>query len=246
MRRLSWQLLLGLSLALASLALYMLHYAIYRDPHHIFIYLLGDIAFLPVEILLVTLIIHELLNEREKRARMEKQNMIIGAFFSEVGTALLARFSDLDPKLDQIRGELVMAGDWSARDFDAVSRRLKGYNYAVEVDEADLEGLRLLLAGKRDFLLQLVQNPSLLEHESFSELLRSVFHLTEELISRGEIGDLPSTDSRHMAGDINRAYVLLVHQWLGYMRHLSDEYPYLFSLAMRTNPFDREASPVVT
>ncbi len=246
MRRLSWQLLLGLSLALASLALYMLHYAIYRDSHHIFIYLLGDIAFLPVEILLVTLIIHELLNEREKRARMEKQNMIIGAFFSEVGTALLARFSDLDPKLDQIRGELVMAGDWSARDFNAVSRRLKGYSYAVEVDEADLEGLRLLLAGKRDFLLQLVQNPSLLEHESFSELLRSVFHLTEELISRGEISDLPSTDSRHMAGDINRAYVLLVHQWLGYMRHLCDEYPYLFSLAMRTNPFDREASPVVT
>ena len=246
MRRLSWQLLLGLSLALASLALYMLHYAIYRDSHHIFIYLLGDIAFLPVEVLLVTLIIHELLNEREKRARMEKQNMIIGAFFSEVGTALLARFSDLDPKLDQIRGELVMAGDWSARDFNAVSRRLKGYSYAVEVDEADLERLRLLLAGKRDFLLQLVQNPNLLEHESFSELLRSVFHLTEELISRGEISDLPSTDSRHMAGDISRAYVLLVHQWLGYMRHLCDEYPYLFSLAMRTNPFDREASPVVT
>jgi hypothetical protein len=224
----------------------MLHYAIFRDSRHIFIYLLGDIAFLPIEILLVTLIIHELLNEREKRARMEKQNMIIGAFFSEVGTTLLARFSDLDPKLDQIRGELVVAGDWSARDFDAVSRRLKGYSYAVEVDEADLKRLRLLLAEKRDFLLQLVQNPNLLEHESFSELLRSVFHLTEELISREEIGDLPSTDYRHMAGDINRAYVLLVHQWLGYMRHLRDEYPYLFSLAMRTNPFDREASPVVT
>jgi hypothetical protein len=29
------------------------------------------------------------------------------------------------------------------------------------------------------------------------------------------------------------------------MKHLKDNYPYLFSLAMRTNPFDHEASPVV-
>ena len=30
------------------------------------------------------------------------------------------------------------------------------------------------------------------------------------------------------------------------MRHLEKEYPYLFSLAMRMNPFDEAASPVVT
>jgi hypothetical protein len=29
------------------------------------------------------------------------------------------------------------------------------------------------------------------------------------------------------------------------MKHLKTEYPYLFSLAMRTNPFDLEASPIV-
>jgi hypothetical protein len=39
---------------------------------------------------------------------------------------------------------------------------------------------------------------------------------------------------------------LLVTEWLSYMRHLSDSYPYLFSLAMRTNPFDPQASPEVT
>jgi len=244
-KRFNWQVLLGLSLVLASAVLYTLHYAIFQDSHHIFIYLLGDAAFLPVEVLLVTLIIHELLNEREKRARVEKLNMIIGAFFSEVGTALLARFSDLDPKLDQIRKSLVVAGDWSPQDFQAVSRRLKSYDYEVEMHKVNLEDLRSLLAEKRGFLLQLVQNPNLLEHETFTELLRAVFHLTEELISRQEIADLPPTDYQHLAGDVNRAYVLLVHEWLGYMRHLRDEYPYLFSLAMRTNPFDREASPVV-
>jgi hypothetical protein len=38
---------------------------------------------------------------------------------------------------------------------------------------------------------------------------------------------------------------LLVLEWVSYMRYLKEHYPYLFSLAMRTNPFDAEASPVV-
>jgi hypothetical protein len=46
--------------------------------------------------------------------------------------------------------------------------------------------------------------------------------------------------------DIKRAYGLLVDQWLVYMKHLKDNYPYLFSLAMRVNPFLQEPSPVVT
>ena len=48
-----------------------------------------------------------------------------------------------------------------------------------------------------------------------------------------------------LTGDMNRAYGNLVRQWVEYMRHLKTHYPYLFSLSIRTNPFDREASPVV-
>ena len=83
MKRLSWQILLGLSLIVLSMIFYLLHYAIIRDAHHIFIYLIGDIAFVFIEVLLVTLIIHQLLSEREKRARLEKLNMVIGVFFSK-------------------------------------------------------------------------------------------------------------------------------------------------------------------
>ncbi len=62
---------------------------------------------------MVTLIIHQLLSKREKRARLDKLTMVIGAFFSEVGTRLLAFFSDFDPKLDNIRRELLITNDWS-------------------------------------------------------------------------------------------------------------------------------------
>jgi hypothetical protein len=88
-------------------------------------------------------------------------------------------------------------------------------------------------------------NPNLLEHEAFTETLRAVLHLREELLSREELSGLPDSDMAHIAGDIRRAYVLITQQWLEYMKHLKDSCPYLFSHAMRTNPFDKEASPIV-
>ena len=113
MKRFNWLLVLGVVLILSSTIFYLVHYVIFKDVHHIFIYLLGDIAFIPIEVLLVTLIIHHLLIMREKRTMLEKLNMIIGAFFSEVGTRLLTYFSDFDPKLDKIRNDLIVTKDWS-------------------------------------------------------------------------------------------------------------------------------------
>jgi len=208
--------------------------------------MVGDIAFVPIEVLLVTLIIHQLLSEREKRTRLEKLNMVIGAFFSSVGTRLLTYFSDFDPELDRIREHLVVTDDWSEQEFLSVSRRLKNYDYKIDIHRVDLEHLRSFLVEKRDLLLRLLENPTLLEHESFTELLRAVFHLSDELENREDVSQLPDTDYQHLANDMKRAYSLLVHEWVDYVKYLKNNYPYLFSLSMRMNPFDLEASPLVT
>ena len=245
MKRFGWQVFLGLSLIVLSILFYLLHYTIFRDAHHIFIYLIGDIAFVFIEVLMVTLIIHRLLNEREKRSRLEKLTMVIGAFFSEVGTRLLVFFSDFDPTLDNIRRELIVTNNWSEKEFSKISKRLKNYNYGIEAQKVNFKDLRNFLMEKKDFLLRLLENPNILEHEAFTDLLRAVFHLTEELVARNDFGKLPVSDLDHLAGDIKRAYILLVHEWLDYMKYLKNNYPYLFSLAMRTNPFDQKASLVV-
>lgn len=244
-RPLSWQLLLIVSLVLLSTILYLFHYALFRDLHHIFIYLVGDLAFLPLEVLLVTLVIHRLLSDQERRQRMEKLNMVIGAFFSEVGHFLLTYLSDFDPHLESIRHDLIITQDWSARQFAQVRRRLHRHDYAVQIEKVGLGELKAYLLDKRDFLLRLLENPNLLEHEAFTDLLRAVFHLTEELGFRQDLQGLPDSDRHHLALDIKRAYGLLVRQWLDYMKHLKENYPYLFSLALRTNPFDQTASPIV-
>jgi hypothetical protein len=76
--------------------------------------------------------------------------------------------------------------------------------------------------------------------------LWAVFHLTEELVHRKNLKILPKTDYQHLAKDIQRAYHLLIIEWLYYAKHLKTNYPYLFSLAIRTNPLDSNASIEVT
>jgi hypothetical protein len=187
-----------------------------------------------------------MLHKRERRVRLEKMNMVIGVFFSEVGTELIAFFSELDPDLDHIRKDLIVTARWTEQDFIRISKHIRDYDCGVDIQKADLEDLRSFLLEKRDFLVGLLENPVLLEHESFTGLLRAVFHLAEELAYRESVKQLPDTDMKHLANDMKRAYHLLVHQWVDYMKYLKDEYPYLFSLAMRTNPFDQKASPIVT
>ena len=245
MKRFGWQIFLGSSFIALSAILYLIHYAIFGDSHHILLYLIGDIAFLPIQVLLVTLIIDRLLSAREKQALLKKMNMVIGAFFSEVGTQLLKSFSCCASFEDQISKDLVENNDWSNKAFSNIQKHLKSYNYRVESQRIDFQNLRNFLLEKRDFSLRLLENPNLLEHESFTELLWAVFHLTEELCCRVDLKQLPDSDFQHLSGDIKRAYVLLIAEWLAYMKHLRDSYPYLFHLAARTNPFNPNASPIV-
>jgi len=175
----------GLLLILLSVFFYALHYAVFRDAHHIFLYMVGDIAFVFIELLMVTLIIHQILSEREKRSLRKKLHMVIGAFFSEVGTRLLKFFDAFDRGTDKLNKDLIVGNDWSPEHFTLIREQLRGHRYKIDSRTGDL------------------------------------------------------------AGDIERAYKLLVREWLSHMEHLKGHYPYLFSLALRTNPFDPDASPQV-
>jgi len=243
MKRLfNWQVLLGLSLIALSALIYFIHYLIFRDIHHIFLYLIGDIGFVFLEVLLVTLILHQLLVHREKKAMLNKLNMVIGMFFSEVGGELLKIFINFDTNSSEISHKLVITNKSSQKEFLKICKSIKNHTYNIDIKRGDLEDIRNFLNEKKHFLLNLLGNPNLLEHDSFTNLLWAVFHLTEELSLRKSLNGLPETDYQHLSGDMKRAYHLLIVEWLDYMMHLKTNYPYLFSLAVRTNPFDTNAS----
>jgi hypothetical protein len=206
---------------------------------------LGDVAFIPIDVLIVTLIIHKVLVEREKQRVMEKMNMVIGAFFNEVGAELLEFLAAADVGLDKIRKDLIIDKDWTNKDFIDVKRKFRKYEYAFDRKTTYFRKMSSFLKEKRIFLLRLLENPVLLEHQSFTDLLWAVFHFADELNHRKNTENLPESDYQHLIGDIKRIYVLLIEEWLNYMNHLQKRYPYLFSLAVRTNPFNPNADVVV-
>jgi len=240
-----WLIAFGAGLVALSAVLYTLHFLIYRDLHHIGIYTLGDIAFLPLEVLLVTLVIHQVLESHDRQQRIEKLNMIVGAFFSAIGTHLLSYLSDNDPELNRIRPQLIVADTWTEETFSRVEEQLKRHPCRVAIEGIDLEALKQFIGSREEFLLRLLENPVLIEHETFTELLQAIFHFNEELKNRPGFTGLPDTDMAHLTRDLERIYALLIREWLDYMRYLKKHYPYLFSLAMRTNPFDEKASAII-
>lgn len=240
-----WQVSLAALLIISSAILYYLHYSFFHDTGYIFSYFSLEIAFLPIQVLLVTLILNELMSFREKRSRLEKMNMVIGAFFSEIGSRLLVVLSDADSRLERIKKSLIITTDWQENTFASANQLVCGHDCSINMAKVDLAMLHELLVQKREFLLRLLENPNLLEHEAFTDLLWAVFHLEEELSTRKKLVDLIETDSAHLGGDLKRVYSLLIKEWVNYMKHLKANYPYLFSLALRTNPFDESATPEV-
>jgi len=246
MKNIKWQIVFGLFLVALSAAVYFLHFLSFHDAHHIFIYLLGDIAFVPIEVLLVTLIIHNLLSIREKRTMLRKLNMVIGTFFSDAGTSLAERFFGMDKYAERIGLQLAVESDWNDKEFNSAKAALRCHSYEIDIDAGDLEELKKFLLSKRKFLMRLLENPNLLEHDEFTDMLWAIFHLTEELLNRQQLDNLSQTDLNHLSGDVERAYKALIFEWVEYMEHLKNQYPYLFSLAMRTNPFNPNSSVYVT
>ncbi len=146
-----WILIAGITLVTLSAALYTVHYLVFQDVHHITIYLLGDLAFIPIEVLIVTLIIDRLLETRERQQRMEKLNMVIGTFFSNTGTPLLDMFVRADPCIGTLRERLVVRESWKRDDFAAMAGMMQTYSCSIDIDRIDLGAVREFLLKNEEF-----------------------------------------------------------------------------------------------
>ncbi len=242
----NWKIYIGLILVVLSAVLGVIHYAIFSDARTLLFYLALDVVFVPVQVLFVTLIIEQMLSKREQQAMLTKLNMVIGTFYSEVGGDLLRHFRRLSSDSSQLDGNLKITKEWTSDHYKTAISAAKSFRCDFEFKSPELAPLKELLVAKRAFMLGLLQNPNLLEHERFTDLLWAVFHLIEELAARTDIDKLSAPDLEHIYGDINRAFGQLISEWLEYMKHLKAEYPYLYSLAVRTNPFNPDSSVVIT
>ncbi len=235
----------AIALVVAALALHGVHYLIFGDLHHVAIYGFGDIAFLPVEILVISLVVDRILKERERQSLLQKMKMVVGTFFSALGQPLLERMCYVLEDDTEVRACLAIDPDWTTARLLQAKQAIPGLGIKVRPRREDMESLRELLTEHRDFLLGLLQNPALLEDEYFAEMLWALTHLQEELAARGDLAELPQSDINHLIGDIQRVYTHLLREWLEYMTHLRENYPFLYSFQARTNPLRPDADVTV-
>ena len=241
----NWMVSVSLLFITASVLFYILHYYLFRDAHHIFIYMIGDFGFLFIDVLLVVLFIERILSRREKPSLMKKLNMVIGTFFSEVGFEFLKITSSFVHNSEELSKQLKIDPQWSSKEFKTSIEATSKFSYEIRLDQEKLPELRDFLVEKRAFMLRLLENPNLLEHDRFSDLLLAVFHLTEELAFReNKLLELPQADLTHIAVDLQRAYSQIIQEWIHYISHLKDSYPFLFSFAVRINPMNSQSSVI--
>lgn len=243
-----WQAGFAAAMFLLSTTFYVMRWILFPEPAlhtEMLRYLVDDVAFLFLQVLLVTFFIDRMAQQRKREELNRKLNMVIGAFFSEMGTELLGRLAAGETGLSDIREDLVPTADWTAEKYVRARAAFEAHTPHIVVNACDLFALRDLLVREKPYLLGLLGNQSLLEHERFTDLLWAVTHIAEELIVRKDLDALVPSDAAHVAGDLNRAFTLLGGQWIDYLRHLQEAYPYLYSLALRTNPLDPDACATV-
>ncbi len=225
-----------------SSVIYFMDYLVDGSFKEVTTSFLGNLAFLPIYIIVVTLTMEQLLKERERQTLRRKLNMVIGVFFSEVGTRLFREISRSVVHHEQLRSSLLITAQWKDADYAAAVNLLKQHELKVDSTLIDIDELKRFLVAKRGFLVGLLENQNLLEHEAFTDLLWAVFHLVEELDARESFEGIPHADVEHLNGDIKRVFGYLSHEWVLYMQHLKQDYPYLFSLAVRMNPMADQVS----
>lgn len=185
------------------------------------------------------------LTRHEVETRRHKLNIIIGVFFSEGGTELLRSMVQMDPGAEELRSQLRVNDTWTPKQYQSARATLKAHRFRIAAERMSPPQTRDFLKQRSELYLRLFENPYILEQEAFTELLRAVLHLREELLHRKDLEGMSLKDSEHLAGDMERVYGRLAPEWLDYMQYLQANYPYLFSLARRLSPFDQEAAAEV-
>lgn len=245
MKRYAELIIISACLVVLSAVIFALQWRLFHDSRDMEFYLLQDLAFLPIQMLLVAVIVERFIDKRERGRRFHKLNMVIGIFFNELGVRLLGEVKPFLANYSDLRPLLAVHSNWDASHWKNATQATAAFDFRVDLSRQNLAPLRDLLSERRNFLTLLLANPNLMEHEEFTEMLWAVSHLMEELAARPALDSLPPADLDHLAGDIKRVYAHLTVQWLLYCRHLQKSYPYIFSIIVRTHPLQDAPSPVV-
>lgn len=228
MKKLKHYFIISIILVVLSAIMFLIHYLVFGQAVNTAYYSLMNLCFIPINSLVVTIILESLIDYKAKQERMEKLNMLVGIFFTEVGSKLMHLIISAD---NNAKNYIV-----SFEDLSKVKSQIDKHDYKINMDDINIEAIKSVLVQNSNLFINLISNENILQHEIFTDLIMSVIHLRDEIIfMENDIhGEL---DKRHLENDIIRVYKNITIQWVYYLEYLNKFYPFLYNNAIRVNPF---------
>ena len=223
-----------------SIVLLIIHHWIFHENGYWASFLLlHEIALMPLEFVVVTLGLEQILELTHKRENQAKISMIESVFFSESGSDMLRYlFScDADKDIEEIRSIMDVQRGWSAKQIRQARAAVKNITYEVDSSKIDFFGLHYHLSTRHSYFLKVIENPALSGHERFTELLLHIYHLWEELECRTDLYNLPPDDREYLCKAVNAVYKELAIEWMQNATDLLLHQPERLHHFIRTNPF---------
>ena len=143
------KLILGALLISLSIAIYFLQIVLFNDSRNTEFYFLQDMAFVPLQVLFVTLILDEILNMREKQLKVKKMNLIISTFYSELGITLVKSLSEFILNFDQLKSELNANTNWSNINSKKMRKTINNFKVIADSRKGNLESLKNYLIDQK-------------------------------------------------------------------------------------------------
>lgn len=238
--KLSKNILLVFLLLCISVSFYFIQIFIFHDQRDTGFYLLQDLAFVPLQVIIVTVLIDQIVKNKERQDNLKKISVVIGAFFTETGVRAISNMACFNSNFKEISEKLSIGDGWTDKDFARAIKDLKEFDILIDSKSSDLNDLKEFIYSSKQNILSMFENPTLLEHNSFTDMLWALYHIYDELSYREDLNNISDEDLVHLSVDIKRCYTQIIVEWIYYMNHLKREYPYLYSLAVRKNPFTKQ------
>ncbi|MGL4912251.1 MAG: hypothetical protein ACRC3Y_07435 [Romboutsia sp.] len=220
--------IVSIILILLSALMFLIHYLVFGQALNTAYYSLMNLCFIPINSLVVTVILEKLIDSKAKQERMDKLNMLVGIFFTEVGCKLMHLIINADK---DAKNSIT-----SFKDLNKIKNDISSHDYKIDMDCIDLTTIKSTLIDNSSLFVNLISNESIHQHETFTDLLMSVIHLRDEIIfmENDKYGEI---DITHLENDIIRVYKNITIQWVYYLEYLNKFYPFLYNNAIRINPF---------
>ena len=145
---------LSLCLIAATIIIYTLKFLIIGDDgtSNTATYIFNALGFLPLNVLLVTLILNSLLSMRAKKEQQEKMKMIVGLFFSEFGSKLLRIFVRCDTASNNLKSVMNVQKSWTRKEYANAREVIENHCSRLQPETDDFEEIRELLRVNHEFL----------------------------------------------------------------------------------------------